>query len=143
MLTELNNLKYKDLDSKVRRILNNGILRVILILSDSDSEIKYDIFMRLNQGSVKLNEQELRNCLYRGKLNNLIKDLANNQKLMKILGLKAPHKRMNDRELILRYFALSDNYDKQTYKLNNYKGKIKTFLNYYMEKNKNIEDEHV
>jgi len=67
ILQELNGLKYEDLTPKATRILNNGILRIILIFYDSHPEIKYDIFMRLNTGSVKLKEQELRNCLYRGK----------------------------------------------------------------------------
>ena len=32
-----------------------------MITHDSNEEIKYDVFMRLNTGSVHLTEQELRN----------------------------------------------------------------------------------
>lgn len=140
VLTDLNNLKYEDLNHKSKRILNNGIIRIILIFQDSNPEIKYDIFMRLNTGSVRLKEQELRNCLYRGNLNDLLKKMRNNKYLLNILGLKEPHKRMDDVEIILRYLALSENYDVTTGKLSDYKGKIKTFLNLYMNTNKKINE---
>ncbi len=138
ILEELNGEKYEDLNSKAKRILNNGNLRVILIFNDSHPEIKYDIFMRLNTGAVKLNEQELRNCLYRGSLNSLLKTLAKNPKFLSIMGLKAPHKRMVDCEMILRYLAFSDGYNAQTNVIKNYKGATKTYLNTYFELNQNL-----
>ena len=36
----------------------------------------YSIFERLNTGGQALNDMEIRNCLYRGELNRLIKKLA-------------------------------------------------------------------
>jgi len=45
---------------------------------------------------------------------------------------------MDDVELILRYFAFSENYDFELNVLKGYKGKIKTFLNNYMSQNKEI-----
>lgn len=143
VLQELNDHRYEDLNPRVKRILNNGIIRIILIFSDSHPEIKYDIFMRLNTGSVRLKEQELRNCLYRGKLNSLLKELRKDKRFLSIIGLKEPHKRMDDAELILRYFAFLENYDTKTGKLNNYKGKIKSFLNNYMSKQKTMDDRKV
>jgi hypothetical protein len=65
VLRELNKAYYKDLNPKATRILRNGILRIILIFKESHPDIKYEIFMRLNRGAVKLTEQELRNCLCR------------------------------------------------------------------------------
>ncbi|NOU99496.1 DUF262 domain-containing protein [Paenibacillus planticolens] len=143
ILTELNGLRYEDLNPKATRVLNNGNLRIILIFNDSHPEIKYDIFMRLNTGSVKLNEQELRNCLYRGNLNNLIKELAKNPIFLSILGLKSPHKRMVDCEMILRYFAFSNNFDRSNNTIRNYKGAVKTYLNSYFESNKNLSLDNV
>ena len=72
-LEELNGFKYSKLEESAQKRLDRGELRVIVLQNDSDPNIQFDIFMRLNTGAVKLNEQELRNCLYRGKLNNLIK----------------------------------------------------------------------
>ncbi|MGR2790183.1 DUF262 domain-containing protein [Bacillus subtilis] len=143
VLSELNNLKYEELPPKAKRVLNNGNLRTILIFNDSHPEIKYDIFMRLNSGAVKLNEQELRNCLYRGNLNQLIKKLTHNPKFMKILGLKHPHKRMADQEIILRYLAFSEGYDSYKKIMVGYKGATKPYLNSYFEKNQNISEEEL
>ena len=42
-------------------------IRVVKILKESHPDIKFDVFERLNKGSVKLNNQELRNCVYRGR----------------------------------------------------------------------------
>lgn len=141
ILTEFNNLKYEQLIEKAQRILRNGMIRFIVIFNDSHPEIKYDIFMRLNRGSITLNEQELRNCLYRGKFNDLLKELRKNNQFLKILDLAEPHKRMNDAEIILRYFAISENYNCVAGKLEGYKGKLKTFLNNFMESNKHISKE--
>ena len=142
-LKELNKQNYENLNSNAKGILDNGLLRIILITKESHPEMKYDVFMRLNRGSVKLTEQELRNCLYRGTLNDLIKDLRNNQQLLKILNLDSPHKRMDDAELILRYLALSEHYNKESISIDGYKGIMKTFLNSYMETNKNMSEEKI
>lgn len=65
ILSDLNKCDINSLNQKALRMLKNGLLRVIMITHDSNEEIKYDVFMRLNTGSVHLTEQELRNCLYR------------------------------------------------------------------------------
>ncbi len=137
MLTELNKQAFKDLNLKAKRIIKNGIIRIILIFKESHPEIKYDIFMRLNRGAVKLSEQELRNCLHRGKLNDLIKTLREDKRYLAILGLAKPHKRMADAELILKYLSLSENIDRNDFTLKAYPGKMKTFLNDFLGSNRN------
>lgn len=140
VLTELNGLKYEQLNSKAQRVLNSGNLRIVTISYESHQEIKYDVFMRLNRGSVKLKEQELRNCLYRGSFNDFLKKIAKNKEFLQILKLKEPHKRFDDIELVLRYLALSDNYDIEKGEVLNYKATMKSFLNYYMDLNKKTND---
>ena len=137
ILSELNRDDIKSLSPKALRILKNGLLRIIVISYDSHPEIKYDVFMRLNRGAIKLNEQELRNCLYRGELNNAIKELAENEDLQTLLNLSAPHKRMMDCELILRYTAFSNSWNPETNEIANYKGRMKNFLNDFMIANQN------
>lgn len=87
VLQELDGFQYSTLNPKAARLLRNGILRIILIFKESHPDIKYEIFMRLNRGSIRLTEQELRNCLYRGKFNDLLKELRNNNQFLRILGL--------------------------------------------------------
>jgi hypothetical protein len=143
VLTEINGETYKTLNPRSARTLRNGILRMILIFKESHPEIKYDIFMRLNRGAVKLNEQELRNCLYRGKLNLLVMRLRRQPQFLELIGQTSPHIRMADAELILRYFTLSANYDRLSGTINNYAGKMKTALNRFCEQSKNISEETV
>ena len=63
------------------------------------------IFERLNTGGIALNDMEIRNCLYRGKLNDLIKELAQLDEFKSCVNQKNIHRRMKDRTLILRFLA--------------------------------------
>jgi len=132
---ELNGKHFKHLDKKYQRALLNGVIRTILIRRESDNDIKFELFERLNTGSVHLNAQELRNCIYLGPYNNLIKELASDKDFLSLLGLKEPDKRMRDRELVLRFFAF---YHTPYYQ---YKPPMKKFLNDEMEKYRKIQEE--
>ena len=137
ILKELNGKRFEDLNEDIQdKFLNRGIT-VIKILSQSQKDIKFEIFVRLNRGSVKLGEQELRNCIYRGNFNDLMKELAKNKDFLRLQGLKEPHKRMIDVERILRFFAFCDKGER------NYKAPLKKFLNDYMETNRNLKDNEI
>jgi uncharacterized protein with ParB-like and HNH nuclease domain len=105
VLKELNKLRFHEIENKLQRQLKTHTLRCILITNESHPEIKFDVFERLNTNTVPLNAQELRNCIYRGALNTLLKSAVENNDWLKILGNKNPDKRMRDEELILRFFA--------------------------------------
>lgn len=140
-LEELNGKKFSQLDYIVRTKLLRGELRIIVLQNDSDPNIQFDIFMRLNTGSVKLNEQELRNCLYRGKFNECIKSIVeNNEDVINIFN-KSSSNRMLTNELIVRYLAVSEKFDKQLFKIVNYDGRIKNLINSFMKRYQNSSDE--
>ena len=64
------------------------------------------IFERLNSGGTALNDMEIRNCLYRGTLNRLIKELASKTGDFKTCVNQANiEKRMTDRLLVLRFLG--------------------------------------
>ncbi len=144
VLSELNGTQYSLLPPKAARILRNGILRIILIFRESHPDIKYEIFMRLNRGSVRLTEQELRNCLYRGSFNELLKELREYPHFLEMLNRYEPHKRMSDAELILRFFTISDSYNFEKAELSSeYTGKVVSSLNKFIEKNRNLSNEKI
>lgn len=90
------------------------------------NEYLFTIFHRLNSGGLKLNNQEIRNCIYNGSFNTLLKTFAENDNWKKLLSIKATKSyRFSNEELILRFFAFGDNLDK-------YNGKLSKFLNDYM-----------
>lgn len=141
ILDELNGSQFSTLNPKATRLLKNGIMRVIVIKHESHPEIKYDIFQRLNRGAVSLNEQELRNCMYRGTLCALLKELRKYSPYLKAIGLSAPHRRYYDEELVLRFLALHAAYSPEQGKVLGYPNKMKTFLNRFMENNRNLPKE--
>jgi len=106
ILTELNGKRFQDIPKNFQDKFESATIRIIEIRKESDPDVKFEIFERLNTGAVQLNAQELRNCVYRGKYNELIRELAEDKDFQFLLGLEGPHYRMQDRELILRFFAL-------------------------------------
>jgi hypothetical protein len=105
VLTELNQARFHEMPLKMQRQLRTHTLRCILITNESHPEIKFDVFERLNTNTVPLNAQELRNCIYRGSLNDLLANVVSYQPWLKILGKTKPDIRMRDEELALRFFA--------------------------------------
>jgi len=100
---DLNGKRFAELPEELQDKVRYYIIRTITFQKDSSENLKFEIFERLNTGSVQLNDQELRNCLYRGKFNIALKDMAADPDFMYICGLKAPDKRMKDKELVLRF----------------------------------------
>ena len=124
VLDDLNGLKYNQLPPFLIRRLEERTIRCLRIDSTIDSQVKYDIFERLNSGSVKLEPQELRNATCRGAFKDLIKELVKVQSFINATSLSQSRiEKMEDEELVLRYFALSY---KDGYK--SYKGSFKNFL---------------
>ena len=105
VLSELNDLHYYQMQPRIRRRLDTYTLRCVIVTNDSDPEIKFDVFERLNTNTVPLTAQEIRNCIYRGPLNDLLVELAEDPVWLNILNRKEPEKRMRGEELILRFFA--------------------------------------
>lgn len=134
ILSTLNGLAFDDLSEDLQRKFRRYNLSIIKINHTSHSDVKFEIFERLNTGSVKLNAQELRNCVYRGAFNEFLKDMTHNEYFQKCLGTTAIMQRSQDAELVLRFCAFKD----RTYL--NYNGGMKSFLNDYMDENRNISE---
>jgi uncharacterized protein with ParB-like and HNH nuclease domain len=144
VLEPLNGSLYKDLPPFLSRRLEERTIKCLRIDSTLDSQVKYDIFERLNSGSVKLEAQELRNAIYRGPFNKLIKELAKHEdfRILNQINLENPDEskkvqKMEDVELVLRFFALQNN----NYK--NLKKGFKTFLSESMGKFNKLSDDEL
>jgi len=132
---ELNRKSYSDLSEELQDKIRYYQIRTVTIRRDSDPDLKFEIFERLNTGAVPLNEMELRNCVYRGHYMALLKDLAENDDFMDIIGLKKPDRRMKDIELVLRFAAFYHS----TYL--KYQPPMKRFFNREMERYQYITDQ--
>jgi uncharacterized protein with ParB-like and HNH nuclease domain len=144
-LEELNGCYHKDLPPFLIRRLEERSVKCLRIDSTLDAQVKIDIFERLNSGSVKLEPQELRNAVFSGMFNVLCKDLGKNSDFRVLLqvNMDSPEtntrvKKMEDVELVLRFFSLIDeNY--LNYKKTKEKG-FSDFLSETMKENTNIND---
>lgn len=97
-------------------------------------EYLFTIFHRLNTGGLKLNNQEIRNCIYGGSLNTLLQDLDKTQKWRRINRMKGTGRyRFVKQELALRFFAFMD-------QRNKYRGQVAKFLNDYMHEHRNADE---
>ena len=132
-LNELNGKCYKDLSKDIQKKLKSSSLSTITLLKQSTA-LKYEIFARLNQGAVKLNPQELRNCIYRGTFNKMLDDIAETNPHLNYL-FHDDNNRKSYQERILRFFALRNYQDYQS-------SMLKT-MNSYMELHRNDEEDEI
>lgn len=112
------------------------------------------VFERLNTGGLHLGPQELRNCLFSGDFNNLLIELARDPLFTKIWGIPAYdqrtekqrkvaallrqnrlYRRMQDCEIVLRYFALKDR--------QNIRGSVRSMLDRRMEGQLDVSGEEI
>ena len=73
-----------------QRKLKRLVLRAIIteqISPSNDNTSIYHIFERLNTGGTELKEQEIRNCVYHGKLNDLLNKLNEDKYWRLIYGV--------------------------------------------------------
>jgi hypothetical protein len=134
VFSELVGKYFKDLPRELQKKIRFYKIRTITFRKESEQDLKFEVFERLNTGSVSLNDQELRNCIYRGKYNDLLWELSEDKTFRELLGINKPEKRMRDVELVLRFAAFFHS----TYI--NYKPPIKKFLNNDIEKYRFISD---
>ena len=120
-------------------VLENVTIPITVLRCDytNQEHMKYlfQIFYRLNSGGNKLYNQEIRNCIFQGSLNSLLKDLARTPEWYYFANTdlkKVDKARFNNEERILRFFAFYHTFQ-------NYKGKLAAFLNAYMDENKNAD----
>jgi len=101
----------------------------------SHMEYLFTIFHRLNAGGMKLNNQEIRNCIYGGNLNTLLHQL-DEQAGWRTLNRMQPGEnyRFVKQELILRFFAFYEAREKYT-------GQVAKFLNDYMHTHRSAKAE--
>lgn len=126
--------KYDDIYSR----LENLTIPVTVLRCDyskkSHMHYLFTIFHRLNTGGNKLSNQEIRNCIFQGSFNNLLKRAVLYGNFRHLLGLEDDKTyRFAYEEIILRFFAFEEKYE-------SYNGKLAKFLNDYMDDNKSIDE---
>lgn len=139
-LPELNGMKFSDLPQNLQNLISMKNLRVTTLLRQSNDELKHEVFLRLNTGGEVLNQQEIRNVAYRGPLNELIYELAENDFLrrqFRITSTTSPgYRQMMDAEFVLRFFTLQKGW-------RNFKGELRSEMDEYMKDNRYPDKMHL
>lgn len=137
IFSDINNMSLHELPVEFQNVIKTrSTLRSIIILRQSDTDVKFEVFQRLNTGGISLNAQEIRNSTYPGPLNDLILELSENKDFHQMLGIKnkaksSIYQEMKDAELILRYLTFRGNWE-------NYSGGLKRNLDNFMVNNQNM-----
>ena len=131
IVRDLDRKRYRDLPEVYQNKLNDYTLRTFELAQQTPKDLMFLIFERLNTGGVALNDMEIRNSLFRGGLNQLIKSLASDESFVNAIYQKKISRRMQDRALILRFLAF---YERTHLKL---RSGLKRFLNEFLETYRN------
>jgi hypothetical protein len=148
---ELNNRTYSQLPEQVKRGVDRRYLSSIILLQETAKNeqeaerLKQLVFERINSGGISLSHQEARNAIYNGPLNQLCIRLARNTSLCRLWGIPEPDKaelgggppsekvlqneayrKMEDVELVLRFFAYRQ-------RLHHQKGALSVYLDTYLK----------
>ena len=150
--SELNGKKILDLPENIKKGIDRRYISTVVILNETAKNIKEEqflnkfVFERLNTGGTKLTPQETRNALFDGKMNQLcIKIASENLIFKKIFDIPVDYdelqhnslyRRMEDVELILRFFAYRqiENISSST---------VSEILDTYLEKANECFDENI
>tara|TARA_R110001599_G_scaffold350254_2_gene580032 strand:+ start:14541 stop:15596 length:1056 start_codon:yes stop_codon:yes gene_type:complete len=128
-----NGMRFNELPEEHKNRLMDSIIHATIIRQDNqnyENSSIFHIFERLNTGGKELEPQEIRNCMYPGEFQKLLSEINVHQSWRNIYG--AESLRYKDQELILRFFALY-------FDAENYSPPMKSFLNRFMGKNRNLE----
>lgn len=128
-----------ELETRLYNLVEDVSIPVTVIRCDysQHSHMRYlfTIFHRLNSGGVRLTNQEIRNCIFTGPFNDLLKKFDKENSDWKVVTKRiwGSMDRFRSVEVALRVLAFGDS-------LVTYDGNLARFLNDYMQK-RHLEDE--
>lgn len=135
---DLNGARFRELPKSLQSALKvRPYLRVITLLKQSSPRLKYEVFIRLNRGGIRLNNQEIRNVAFRGVLNDAIYEAAKHDLLKAALKIEGPksaaYQQMQDAEYVLRFLTLLGTWEKSS-------GSLSRSMDQFMLANRNATD---
>ncbi|PFK01335.1 hypothetical protein CN957_05425 [Bacillus cereus] len=114
LITKFEGLSSKQFPLKFQRNIKRTYCRVEILKWDSQLDMRYELFNRLNTGGASLSEQEIRNCIFRGissEFNEYLDRVATNQKFINLIYVSEQKKSEGYlQELALRITSLYDNW---------------------------------
>jgi len=104
---------YETMPELFKRNLKRATCRVEILNWNSNYDMRFELFNRLNTGGSPLTEQEIRNCIYRDispEFNDFLKRIADNEDFRALIDLDDEQiERLYHEELALRFISLYKN----------------------------------
>src|SRR5260370_12134282 len=88
-LTTFNDKTFSSLPRSIQLDFLLKPLKITTLSDKSDLEVRFDLFERLNTGGIMLTGQEIRSCVYRGKFNDFLKQLAMDENFLQVVKVTA------------------------------------------------------
>lgn len=134
-LSQANGLTFDKLEKGRQGKFLDTALRLIILSEETNDDVKKDMFERINRGSDLLKPMEKRKGIYTGIFTSFIYEYVENSELFKELLLidRWLENRQERQELLLRFFALSEN---DAY-MQGVPGSLSDFLDRYIERKNN------
>ena len=115
LVSALEGINIDTLPLLFQRNIKRAYCRVEIIKWDSNIDMRYELFNRLNTGGSSLTEQEIRNCIFRGngnEFNNFIRELADLPQFIELVDISSKKKdELYLDELVLRFLSLKEDYN--------------------------------
>ncbi len=112
MIDDLKGINIGNLPILLKNTLKRAACRVEIIRWDSDIDMRYELFNRLNTGGTPLSDQEIRNCIFRGysnEFNALLIEIGTSNLFMGIVNPTSKQiEEMFCEELVLRYITFKN-----------------------------------
>lgn len=113
MLQSLDGYNVDTLPLKIQLNIKRAVCRVEIIKWNSEYDLRFELFNRLNTGGTPLTNQEIRNSLYRSissEFNNFLKEMARNTNFIRSVDIpKELVDQLYLEELVLRFMSLFQN----------------------------------
>lgn len=107
---KLYGFSYKTLPNKFRLNLKRSVCRVEILQWNSNYDMRYELFNRLNTGGTPLTQQEIRNCIFRDispAFNNFLKKISAKEEFKALIALSdIQYEQLYHEELALRFLSL-------------------------------------
>lgn len=122
------------LDNKYKTRIYMTQFSVNVIDARTPTQVKYDLFRRINTGGVPLNSQEIRNSIAKPQVRDFLSRLAKSEEFLRATDNGVNDTRMAAQELILRYMAFYMAYDFSYSELHYMKSNLELFIDQAFEK---------
>lgn len=135
-LEDCNGKRFSELDEILSplRLRRFGQTQVMCFVIDyrSPSQLKFDLFRRLNTGGKPLNNQEIRNCLSRPDVQKVLKAMVSQDSFKEATGNSVKDTRMDARESALRFIYFYEQYT-ETNPVGQYNGDMESTLDKFTD----------